>query len=73
MILLGKLIAMQFVPDSFSDEEIGEWVDVTSNHYQIFSKGKVGEIVEDDTNHSAGEYMYYNQKWLLIQEITPVK
>lgn len=29
--------------------------------------------VKDDTNYTGGEYMYYNQKWLLIQEITPVK
>jgi hypothetical protein len=73
MLLLGKLIATQTVPDSFDDREIGEWLNVTGNHYQIFTKGKIGEIVEDDTDTTNGEYMYDNQKWLLIQEITPVK
>ena len=72
-LLLGKLIATQYVPDSFSSEEIGEFISVKGNMYQIFTSGNVGDIVEDNTNYSCGEYSYNNRKWELIQEVIPVK
>lgn len=69
---LGKLVEEQFIPDSFSTEKEGEFLPVKYTQYQIFDKGDVGDIVEDNTNYSCGEYSYMNRKWLLIQEIIPV-
>ena len=77
MLYLGKLTEIYYVPNSYEKPGKSDcrWikVEVEDVEYQVFKNCKIGDIIEDDTDYSYGEYAYEKRKWEIIQKIIPIK